>query len=134
MIFGLKKELGKCRMRLVGAARIEGDLSIACKVQRSLSVAAIGQSDAADFRVGVRHDRDLVTSLNVSVAAADDCPTGAQVRLVVIGVSSEGLSANGPSAAIVQIADVTELAPAVARAIFSPAGYVYPIPDAVAAP
>jgi len=134
MVFGLQEELGEGRVRLVGAARIEGHLGIARNLQRAWPVAAVGEGDAADFRVGVRHDRDLVTGLHVAVAAADDRPLGAQIRLVLVGVSPEWLAARGPGAAVVQVADVAVLTPAVAGTVFPPAGDVHPVPGAVAAP
>ena len=134
MVFGLQEELGEGRVRLVRSARIEGHLGIARHLQRAGPVAAVGQGDAADFRVGVGNDRDLVTGLHVAVATADDRPVGAQIRLVLVGVSPEGLAAGGPGAAVVQVADVAVLAPAVARTVFPPAGHVHPVPGAVAAP
>ena len=120
-------------MRLVGAARIEGQLGVAGHLQREGPAAAVGQGDAADLRGGVGDDGDLVPGLHVAVAAADDGLVGAQIRLVLVGVSPEGLAAGGPDAPVVQVADVAVLAPAVAGAVFPPAGHVHPLPGAVAA-
>src|SRR4030095_17157802 len=42
------------------------------------------------------------------------------------------LNANGPHAVFGEVTDVVELPPAVARAIFAPAGYVQSAPGAIA--
>jgi hypothetical protein len=99
-VFGLQEELGEGRVSLVDAARTENHLGIARNLQRAWPVAPVGQGDAADFSVGIGHDRDLVTGLHVAVAAADDCPVGAEIRLVLVGVSPKGLASRGPSATV----------------------------------
>lgn len=134
MIFGLQKELGKSGMRLVGGARIESQLGIACNLQRAWLFAAVGQGDAANLRVGTGHDRDLVTALHFGIAATDDRAVRTQIRLILVGISPDGLATRGPDAAIVQVADVAVLAPAIAGMVFAPASDVHPLKRAVTSP
>ena len=120
-------------MGLVGAAVVEGHLGVAGQVERAGPVAVVDQRDPADFRVGVGRDRDLVAGLDVAVAAAEVGPVG-EDRLVFVGVSAERLVAGGPGAAVVEVADVAELAPAVAGRVLAPAGHVQLLAGAVPAP
>jgi hypothetical protein len=118
-------------MRLIGSARAEDDLSKTCKLDVTWPVAVVGQSDAADFRVGVRNHRDFVTSLDAAIPAADGRPVWAQFRVVFVIVRSEGLAARGPDPAVIQIANVAILTPAVAGAVVPPTSEVHPFHNAV---
>ena len=133
-IFGLQEELGKSRMCLVAAAIVEGHLDVARHLQRTGSSAVVGQRDPPDLGIRVSHDRDLVTRLDVRIAALEDSPARTEARLIVVGVCAERLPTGRPGAAAIEITDVAVLAPAVASRVLAPARHVQPIVGAVSAP
>jgi hypothetical protein len=94
----------------------------------------IGQRDPADLRLRVGYHRDLVTSLNLSVTAANDGAVQSQFCLVFVSLDADRLVARRPDAASFEIANVAILAIAVAGDVFSPASHVRSVNDAVTAP
>jgi hypothetical protein len=133
-VLGLQEELGKCRMCLVSAPWVESYFCIAGYVQGAEPIATIGQREPADLRLRVGNHCDLVTSLNLSVTAANDGAVQSQFCLVFVSLDADRLAARRPDAASVEIAYVTILAPVVAGDVFSPASHVCSVNDAVTTP
>ena len=133
-VLGLEKKLGEGRMGLIGAATIEGHLSVAGDVQRARPDAVVRQRDPADLDIRVGCDRDLVARFDVRIATLENGPVRTEDRLVVVGVSTERLPAGRPCAAAIEVADVEVLSPAVAGRVLAPARHVQPIAGAVSAP
>ena len=121
-------------MGLIGAATVEGHLSVAGDVERARPDAVIGQRDPADLNIRVGCDRDLVACLDVRIATLKNGPVRTQDRLVVVGVSTEWLPTGRPCAAAIEVADIEVLSPAVAGRVLAPARDVQVIAGAVSAP
>jgi hypothetical protein len=67
-VLGLEKKLGERRMGLIGAATIEGHLSVAGHVQRAGQDAVIRQRDPPNLGIRVGCDRDLIAHFDIRIA------------------------------------------------------------------
>src|SRR6187549_3187944 len=121
-------------MGLIGAATIEGHLSVAGHVQRAGQDAVIRQRDPPNLGIRVGCDRDLRARFDIPITPLENGPIRTANRFVVVGLSSEWLPAGRPRAAAMEVADVEELSPAVTGRVLAPASHVDPITRAVSAP
>ena len=132
--FRLQEQLGEGRVGLVGAAVIQADLRVAGQVDLAGPAAVVDERHHADFGVGVRRHADGPAGLDVAVPAAELGPVGMELVLVFLAGPAQRLVADRPEPAVGQVADVAELAPAVAGRILAPAGHVQAPPGAEPAP
>jgi hypothetical protein len=86
---------------LVRASRIEGYFRIAGDLQSAWSLPVVGQLDSPNLCVHAGDDRDLITGLDLSVAAPDDGAVGLQLGLILVGDAACRLAARGPKTAVV---------------------------------
>ena len=83
-VFRLQEEFSEGRMCLVGWARIQRNFRIAGDLQSARPFPVIQQRDAADLRVRVGNNRDLVQSFYVAIAPAQDAAVRPKFRLVLV--------------------------------------------------
>ena len=76
-------------MCLVSAPWMKGYFCVAGHVQGAEPIAAVGQRDPADLRVRVIDHCEFVTSLNISVTAANDGPIQSQVCLILVSLGAD---------------------------------------------
>ena len=69
-MFGLQEEFSEGRMCLVGGARIQRNFRIAGDLQSARPFPVIQQRDAADLRVRVGNNRDLVQGIDLPITPA----------------------------------------------------------------
>ena len=129
-----RNSLREGRVGLVGAAVVQAHLGVAGQVELAGPVPVVDERDQADFRVVVRRDADGQAGLDLAVAAAELGPVGGERELVFVGGPAERLVAGRPGRAIAEVADVTELPPAVAGRVLAPAGHVQVPPGADPSP
>jgi hypothetical protein len=73
---------------LIGAAWIESNFCVARHVQIAAPVSMVGQRDPTDLRVCIGNDRDLITGLDLSVAAPKGGAVRSQLRSVLIAAAA----------------------------------------------
>src|SRR5215510_14971781 len=120
-------------MSLIRPPVVQTHLRVARELDLVLAAAVIDKRYRANLRIGIRHDTNGTVRFDLAIAVTELGAVGVKIEVVVIAVR-ERLTAGRPAAAVLKIAQITELAPAVACCIFSPAGHVQVTPYAVARP
>jgi hypothetical protein len=132
-IFGFQEQLGKSRVCLVCTSRIESYFQITGDLQNACPIPVVGQLDSPNLCFRVGDDRDLVTGLELSVAAPDRDAVRSQFGLILVGDAACRLAARGPKTAVMQVTNVAVLAPTIASRILAPARHVHPVNSAITA-
>jgi hypothetical protein len=130
----LQEQLREGRVGLVGAAVVQAHLGVAGQVELAGPIPVVDERDQANFRVVVRRDADGQAGLDRAVAAAEIGPVGVEREIVFVSGAAERLVADRPGRAIAEVADITELPPAVAGRVLAPAGHVQVPPGADPSP
>ena len=118
-------------MGLIGAAVIQADLRKARQLDFAGPAAVIDERHRAHLGIGVGRHTNGPAGLDVAVPATELGPVGLELVLVFPAGRTQRLKTDRPDAAVGQVADVTELAPAIAGRILAPAGHITAPPCAI---
>jgi hypothetical protein len=130
--FRLQEELCESRVGLIGPTVIQAHLRIAHKLDFAAAKAVIDERHRAYLGICIRHDTHSIASLDVAITSTELRAVGVKLGFRFISDPAQRLTSNRPHAVVAEVTDVIELAPAVARGIFAPAGYIQAAPSAVA--
>ena len=131
---GFQKELRERWVSLVSATVVQAYLCIAGQFQFARLAAVIDKRHRPHLGIGVRHDTNRPTRLDVAVQAAEFSLVSVKLAFVLISFAAQRLIAGGPDFVLSQVADVNELTPAIARHIFAPAADIKAPPRADSGP
>jgi hypothetical protein len=129
--FGLDEEIAEGGMRKIGA-RIQHHFGIARDLNGARFVRMIRERHATHLNVVFRRHADLGVGINLVQARAKLGAVLAENRFVSRGRLQRGLISRGPELSALQIAEIKERSPAIARRVFTPAGQRDVVPIAVA--
>ena len=119
---GLDEELPEGGVRDVLGDGPQGDLDVARQLDLARPVALIRHGEAPHLGVVLRRDGDLEARLDAVIASQDDGLLGEELHEVVLRLLADGLIGRGPDRAVVDVAQVDELAARVARGVLAPPG------------
>ena len=128
------KKLGKGRMCLVRAAVVQADFGIAGQFEVSRGGAMIGDLEHPHFRIDIGCDAGCPGHFDVLGETAEFGTVSEKGVLVDIVRLKNGLFADGPKLVVRPVFDVTELPPAIARRILTPARNVQLSPRPITGP
>jgi hypothetical protein len=131
MEFRFQKKLCESGVSVIRLPVIETHLGIARDFKFAGPVAMVDQRQGADLGICIGHYTNNTPRLDFAIPSTKLRAIGVKLECVFIRGLRQRLSANRPHAFVVKVANVTKLAPAIARGVFAPAGDVQIAPTAV---
>src|SRR5262249_11709543 len=113
---------------------VQAYFCVAGQLQFAGPTAVIDNRHRAHLGIGVRHDANGPTRFDVAVQTMEFSFVSMKLEVVFISGPAQRLISKGPGLVVSQATDVTELAPAIARHIFAPAGDIKATPRADSGP
>jgi hypothetical protein len=130
----LEEELREGRVGLIGPAAVQANLEKARHLDLAPASAVIDERQRAYLGVRIRRDTDRAAGLDVAVPPMELGAVGSRIESGCVRGLSRRLDAHRPGPADARIANVMDVAPAVARDVFAPARHIKASPRAVAPP
>ena len=130
--FRFQKKLCESWVGLIGPTVIQAHLRIARKLGFAAAKAMIDERHHAQLGICIRHDTHGTAGLDLAILSTELRAVGVKLDFRFISNPAQRLTSNRPHFVVAEITNVIELAPAVAREIFAPAGYIQAAPAAVA--
>ena len=131
--FGLDKQVGEGRMRLVGGGRGQHHLAVARHFQFTRRGGVVGQRDPAQLGVVLGRNHDLHPRINPGYPLAELGLVESVGHLIVLSLVTGWLVSGRPDGVAPHITDVDEAPPVVAGDIGAPTGNGQAVKETAAA-
>ena len=131
--FRLHEQLAERRMGRIGRRRRHHHFGKTGDLDAPLAVRIIADARAPDFDVVLGRDDDFRVQIEAVIGAAELGTPFRKDHFVFLRLDQGRLVHGGPDFAVIEIAQVAEITPVVARAILAPARHGQVFPAAVAA-
>ena len=131
--FRLHEQLAEREMGRIGRRRRHHHFGKAGDLDAPLAVRIIADARAADFDVVLGRDDDFRVQVQAMVGTAKFRAPLGENHFVLLRFDQGWLIHGGPDGAVVEVAQVAEIAPVIARAVLAPARHGQVFPAAVAA-